>query len=259
MDQPSATLDLSALNLAVAMAGSAEQSGQRFRRWDDVWASDREMSDAEANFVVLTRPLLPDAVGDLTGRLVEFFQESGSPWILWSAWPVPDLTPFGYELGGYPPVMVRKPGDDNSSKSQDLRIEMVTDRAGLELFERVFIDGYGLAVDQPYQPGKLFREGALAGPLQFWIGFRGDNAVSVAAGCTAHGVRGIYAVATLPEERGHGYGAAVTGAAMQGTNLPVVLQSSELGYPVYRRLGFQELGKYALWVGPRPRGPSVTP
>ena len=113
--------------------------------------------------------------------------------------------------------------------------------------------------DQPYRPGRLFREGVLSGPLQFWIGFKEDKAVSVAAGCTAHGVRGIYAVATLPEERGHGYGAAVTNAAAQGTDVPVVLQSSQLGYPVYRRLGFQEVGKYALWAGPRQGRPLVGP
>jgi GNAT superfamily N-acetyltransferase len=65
-------------------------------------------------------------------------------------------------------------------------------------------------------------------------------AVSTAA-CfdDAHGMRGIYNVATVPDARGRGIGAAVTAAACRWSpGDVVVLQSSAEGRPVYERLGF---------------------
>lgn len=64
---------------------------------------------------------------------------------------------------------------------------------------------------------------------------------------------GIYAVATRPEQRGKGLGAHLTaeplrkawsaGAAARG-----LLQSSQMGEPVYRRVGFRSHGHMALYV-----------
>jgi GNAT superfamily N-acetyltransferase len=63
---------------------------------------------------------------------------------------------------------------------------------------------------------------------------------------------GIYAVATLPKVRGKGYGAALTARAVQtDATLPAVLQASDDGQPVYLRLGFQIVVRYALWMRQR--------
>ncbi|HZP81157.1 MAG TPA: GNAT family N-acetyltransferase [Chthonomonadaceae bacterium] len=71
----------------------------------------------------------------------------------------------------------------------------------------------------------------------------------------AAGVAGIYCVATVPEARRQGSGGAITAAPLHiaramGYRIGI-LQASESGHPVYRRLGFQEfctLGLY-LWQG----------
>jgi ribosomal protein S18 acetylase RimI-like enzyme len=59
------------------------------------------------------------------------------------------------------------------------------------------------------------------------------------------GAAGIYDVATLPELRGKGLGAALTlqpllDARSQGYRIGV-LQSSEMGFNVYKKLGFRHL------------------
>ncbi len=68
------------------------------------------------------------------------------------------------------------------------------------------------------------------------------------------GVAGIYAVATLPPARRRGIGAALTRlplleAHAEGYAIGI-LQSSELGHPVYRRLGFRDVCTFHLYVRP---------
>jgi predicted N-acetyltransferase YhbS len=66
------------------------------------------------------------------------------------------------------------------------------------------------------------------------------------------GVAGIYNVTCLPEARGQGIGAAITLApslAARGMGYRVaILQASDLGYPVYRRLGFQDFGERSIYL-----------
>ena len=67
---------------------------------------------------------------------------------------------------------------------------------------------------------------------------------------------GIYDVATLPEDRGRGLGYAVTAALMEiGRDrgaTRAVLHATELGRPIYERLGFTEVCRVPqyLWMPP---------
>ena len=90
-------------------------------------------------------------------------------------------------------------------------------------------------------------------PLRNWIANLDGEPVAAAALFVGADVAGIYNVCTVPEARGRGIGAAVTrrrldAAVAQGLEL-AVLGASDMGYPVYRRLGFREVSRlrsYAL-------------
>jgi GNAT superfamily N-acetyltransferase len=80
--------------------------------------------------------------------------------------------------------------------------------------------------------------------------------VSTAVGVTVDGVTGVFDVATPPEHRGRGYGAALTAHVVRtafetGSEL-AFLQSSEIGHSVYRRLGFRDVEEYILCTRPFP-------
>ena len=59
-------------------------------------------------------------------------------------------------------------------------------------------------------------------------------------------------VATLPDARGHGYGEAVTWAAtLAAPEVPAVLIASDLGRPVYERMGYLALDRWTFLFGER--------
>lgn len=82
----------------------------------------------------------------------------------------------------------------------------------------------------------------------------GGEVASTALGFALGDTVGIFNVATPPRFRRRGYGAAVTAAAARdgfadGAEL-AWLQSSPLGEPVYRRLGFREVVVYTAFTRP---------
>jgi ribosomal protein S18 acetylase RimI-like enzyme len=75
---------------------------------------------------------------------------------------------------------------------------------------------------------------------------------STAMAAVIDDVAGIYNVATIPEARGRGLGALATHLAMRrGGELGAkmaVLESSDMAYSLYERLGFREVGRYRVLV-----------
>lgn len=84
-----------------------------------------------------------------------------------------------------------------------------------------------------------------------FVAFLGDEPVATTSVLLQGELAGIYVVATLGKARGRGIGAAVTRAAMRFARdrgaTQAALQSSELGYGVYRGLGFVEYCNLRLY------------
>jgi GNAT superfamily N-acetyltransferase len=201
----------------------------------------------------LLRPLEAAHVDDLVARVRQFYAERpGAPWVLWSAWPSPDLQPWGFQLIGSPALMVRLPGTPLPPTPPELRIVEVTGAATMADFEQVFIEGYPVPELQSLGSGALYDARVVGGDLRLWIGYVGDRPLITAAALHDEYVNGIYMVATLPGVRGRGYGTALTAHAVAfAPALPAVLEATEDGYPIYARLGFSEVARYALWLKPR--------
>lgn len=101
-----------------------------------------------------------------------------------------------------------------------------------------------------YEPEDMWR-----GPLEVWLGYEGDVAVTSTALIEAAGVLGIYSVATLPAWRGRGMAEAIMRHAvadrrLRGVTAPLVLQSSPGGLELYKRLGFKRTTRFFVFSTP---------
>jgi len=126
-----------------------------------------------------------------------------------------------------------------------LEVRAVTDEESLRMWARVFISGYDLPPDWEAPVYDLWLRLGLGFPMQNYLGMLNGEPVATSCLFLGGGAAGIYSVATLPKARGQGIGAALTLKPLQeardmGYRIGV-LQSSEMGYGVYQRLGFRHL------------------
>lgn len=123
-----------------------------------------------------------------------------------------------------------------------------------EEWVRQFAIGYELplGVAQYFSPAAVAAGTGADSPVQFFAIRREGMTVATSVCCLGDGLAGVYCVSTIPAERRKGLGEHATAAplrlaAERGYGVGV-LQSSEAGYPVYRRLGFGDFGGVPMFV-----------
>jgi GNAT superfamily N-acetyltransferase len=123
---------------------------------------------------------------------------------------------------------------------------------------------FGIVAAEAYATSGLRRESAarlfamperlLSPHLRAFVGYIDDTPCSCAMALLSHGIAGIYWVGTIPEARGKGFAAQCTRAvgneALERGARFVVLQASDQGEPVYRRMGYQEFTRYPWYICP---------
>jgi ribosomal protein S18 acetylase RimI-like enzyme len=131
-------------------------------------------------------------------------------------------------------------------------IRRVVDSAGLADHADVVAAGFGM----PHDWATSFAtETLLAVPeATFYVGYRDGVAVTSGLGVRSGRTIGVYNIATVESARRQGLGAAMTmrvveDGAAAGCDV-AILQASEMGLPVYDRLGFRVVSEYFGYVEP---------
>lgn len=133
-----------------------------------------------------------------------------------------------------------------------LAIEAVRTPEALVPFREVAFRGFGY----PPAAAHVFLNERLLGlpGVRLYAGRVGGEVVATSLLVATGEVGGIYWVATLEEQRGRGYGEALTWAAVAGgieAGCRVAsLQASQLGRPVYARMGFAHVLDYEQLLAP---------
>lgn len=143
------------------------------------------------------------------------------------------------------PGMVLHPIPDHTMPF-DLTISRVVDRAGHEAHVRMVADVFESTVEDvaAFTPQGLID----LDNVDIYLGRLGEEPVATSLAVTAGGVVTLFNVATVPDARRMGYGAAMTMApavASRRRGVQVAaLQSTEAGFPVYERLGYRTVVEY---------------
>jgi len=187
-------------------------------------------------------------------QTLEYFRSKHVGAFTW--WMEPNLKPSDWEpvLSAYdfrfsddtPGMAADLRGLNESTQTIDgLKVRAVTDEETLHTWAHVFTRGYGLPADWETSVYDLWLKLGLDLPIRNYIGFLNGQAVATSSLYLGGGAAGIYSVSTLKQARGKGIGAASVLQPLQeareiGYHIGV-LQSSDMGYNVYKKLGFRHL------------------
>lgn len=133
-------------------------------------------------------------------------------------------------------------------------LEIVPVDNGETLQQWIHIASIGFEVPEEYEKVwyDFFVETVFDLPFRSYLALLNGQPVATSQLFLSAGVAGIYNVTCIPEARGQGIGAAITLApalAARGMGYRVaILQASDLGARVYRRLGFQDFGKRSIFL-----------
>lgn len=215
--------------------------------------ADTGVASPFGNVAMLTRPAADGGGPALADALRSFFgARPGGPYLVFSAWPVPPLGPDGFHPVGHPPLMRRPPAAAAVPPPDGLRIAEVADDDALADFELTLIEAYPTPELLPYERGVLLAPALVDSSWRFFVGYDADRPVATAAAYVTDHIVTVEMVATRPEWRGRGAGAALTAAAAGAApELPSALIASDLGRGVYADLGFEPMLRYTLWLGVR--------
>lgn len=156
------------------------------------------------------------------------------------------LEDLGLELSHCAPGMTRATTTDIPPPPEGLRITQARDAAALEAHVQATAIGFG-APDASAMKGVMPPSLLEDGRVTFFNGHVDDMEVpaATAVSVVTEGVAGIYAITVHEAARRRGFGTAMTWAAVAagaragvGT---VILQSSDMGRPVYERMGFAQI------------------
>jgi GNAT superfamily N-acetyltransferase len=204
------------------------------------------------NAAVSLRPPEGDEAG-LIGETIADFRARGSREFDWWLYPGLETSDWGRQLlahgltfeEGVPGMaleLANLPAETPGPAG--LTIRRVTDAAAMRTWNRVFIAGYGLPPDWEANCLEMMLASLKTSIICYLATVNGEP-VATSFMFPYAGVAGIYSVATLPAWRGQGLGAAMTLQPLREARAlgyqAGILQSSNMGFPVYQRLGFKEL------------------
>ncbi len=136
---------------------------------------------------------------------------------------------------------------------ENLKVERVRDERDLAAWTRTLASGFGEGPVEAEWVGEMYRRLGLGddGSWRHYLGRLGGAPVATSTLFVSAGVAGIYFVSTAEVARRQGIGGAITLAPLRearemGHGVGV-LGASEMGYPAYRRLGFQECCRIGLY------------
>jgi GNAT superfamily N-acetyltransferase len=249
-------------NLRAAMRFFGEASGSgEIRSLDGSVAMFSGLDYGVFNIALLTCRAVN---GDLESRLRDVARYFKQRTMRWSFWLCEDLLDaearrlarqtfgsFGMRAISNPPGMLAPALFDPVRSLPAIECRPVGDK----ITRATFAEITSVCFDIPFTVSHAVysREQAWLNGYEGYIALVDGRPVAIVAVVAAAGAIGIYSLATLPGFRRHGYGEALLRAAAAESRKRtgfsrLVLQSTEAGYELYRRMGFRDVTKFSVYL-----------
>jgi ribosomal protein S18 acetylase RimI-like enzyme len=218
------------------------------------------------NIALVNRPV---ADGELEKRLSAFGRFFRQRTLRWSVWLCEDMldsavrrrerqifATYGMRPISHPPGMLAPSLKPPEHVLPEIEMRPVRDKVTRAAFAEIT----SLTFEIPYTIAHAVysREAAWGnsceqGDYQGFVGFVGGRAVAIVAIVAAGGVIGVYSLGTMPEHRRKGYAEALLRKAVDEVSRRtgferVILQSTEAGYDLYKRIGFRDATKFTVYL-----------
>jgi ribosomal protein S18 acetylase RimI-like enzyme len=134
----------------------------------------------------------------------------------------------------------------------ELTFERVRTLELYEVYARLLAKAYGMPEFAWEDLVQILLSVGLRADFHHYIGYLDGQPVATSAILYSDGVAGIYNIATLPEARGRRMGSMITAAPLidareRGYKVRI-LHSTQMGYNVYKRLGYEEVCRKVGYV-----------
>jgi GNAT superfamily N-acetyltransferase len=205
---------------------------------------------------VLRARLEPDNVDDVIAETLAHFKSRNVTNFSW--WVEPGDRPadlgehlvargFNYTEGGPGMAVDLLELNEDLTTPSGLTIERVGDPEMLRKWAYASLTGFGISDTNVSTWFDVFAGLGFDLPLRNYVGSLNGEAIATSGLFLAAGVAGVYVVATIPEARRQGIGAAITLAPLREARAMGyrigILHSSPMGLGVYHRIGFKEYCK----------------
>lgn len=160
--------------------------------------------------------------------------------------------------GPWMPGMALHPVAEAAVPATDgVEIRAVADAAGVE--DHIVAAAAGFEMPEEWLRAVMSERLAREPAATVYVGYDEGVPVTTGLGVRTGRTIGIYNIATVPGARRRGHGAAMTmrivaDGAAAGCDV-AILQASDMGYPIYERLGFGTVVEYHGYVEPDGREP----
>jgi GNAT superfamily N-acetyltransferase len=202
----------------------------------------------------------PDDPAEAVDGIVGYYGELGLPFALFFRDEICPALAETCSAAGLvehwrPPLMVLDPIPPEPSEPPPPKVTFSPlDGSNVADYLLVLGKGFGMPEDLVE---RMFRRALREIPgFSGFLAWFGGEPVAISGLSMTERTAGIYNIATHPDRRNQGYGAAVTWwAVMAGRQRGAVrsiLQASEAGEPIYRRMGFTTPTRYRQFEGKAP-------
>ena len=206
---------------------------------------------------VTSTSLTKENVEQVVAETIQYFKQRKVPFT-WQVNPWDTPSNLGQVLveaglkGDFSPGMAIKLSSLKEPTSlRGFTIKIVSTPEEREQYAWLFARAYGFPEEAHQIMVDMYNTVELTDDLQLYIGYLDGEPVSTTCILYDCGVAGIYNVATMPEARGKGMGSMITIASLLDAKkrgyAVSILHSSQMGYNLYKRLGFKEFCTMNRW------------